>query len=799
MKIITKLLLLFVLFSLFVQSIMACGPFTVEPIFSFSRHADYPLNEFAKGKIGIVPTSYGRMSLFIFYRQLNNLPLSANEQTQYLKALNERIGTYIPDSAEEQPEPPAPQNNAIEQWKTSRAKVFAGDPKLETEKRLPDDYFTYTSCLDDAFRNAAKTLEARIAKNNINDEVKEWVNGQDAVFANCGEGNKTPANVPENSPEWLTKDRAYQIAAALLYAGKNPEARTEFFKIANDSKSPWNKTAKFVVARTYIREASFIDDSQADYSTTPNPNASNIAKQANDNVANLAKEQVYPISKSIDQKKSEKAELYQKAETTLREILGDNSMKDFHPSARRLLNLVGFRAKPLEQRRQLAVSLVQKGENPNFYNDLVDYVWLLDKVENDSRDAGLQREQKEAEKAGKDYDYNYDLKRQDIPQSELGADLTDWLFTFQADDGFAHAYSKWKQSKSLAWLTVTIIKATKDSTNLAEILSEADKIKSDSPAFATLRHHQVRLLIENGKKDEARQKLDEILVNFKNYPRSTQNEFTSQRMKLAENLNDFLKYAQRQAATFVWSDDANERGDDLKDSKELAVWKDRTMFDYDSVDIFNERMPLSVLRQAALSPNLPNHLKKFLVIAVWTRSFVLGNIAVQTEFTPLMNKFAPEFKVPAGTSEANSLLAIGRNPSIQIYVPVGYGRDDSDPTSIDSIRGNWWCAEKDSTADYPSFMTASQKSEAVAEQKKVASAGESATFLARSAVEFANKNMSNPNTPEILHLAVRSTRYGCKDANTLRYSKAAFDILHKRFPRSEWTKKTPYFFGEPEN
>ncbi len=807
MKKIACPLSLIILFSLFIQSVLACGPFTVDPLFSFNRHADYPLQDYAKGKIGIVPKSYGRMSLFVFYRELNNLPLSANEQAQFLEALTNRIGTHPKDDESETvTEPVIDKNSGEEQWKTSRAKVLAGDPKIEMEKHHPDEYFYYTSCLEDAFRNASKTLEARIAKYGINDDVKEWLNGQDAVFSNCGGVGKTPQSLSDNSTEWLRKDRQYQTAATLFYLEKFADARKEFGKIAKDDNSVWKNTAKFVMARTYIREAGFIDETSADYEAPPktidnaNSNSNTISGHPYGNAAN-APANYPPLKevKSADEKKNEKAELYQKAEEKLKDILADNSMKDFHASALRLLNFVEFRAKPREQRRELAKTLVQKGENANLYNDLVDYIWLLDTVENEASEAGRERENKEAVTAGKEYDYEYNLKRRDISNDELGADLTDWLFTYQTVDGFEHSYAKWKETKRLSWLVAAIAQATKDSPNLTEVLSEADQIKADSPAFATVRTHQIQLLIETGKPSQAKQKLDEILGNLKQYTRSTQNDFLSQRMQLAENLEDFLKYAQRQAATFVWSDDSNEEGDDLKDSKELKIWQNRTMFDFDSMVIFNEKIPLSVLRQAALSPNLPNHLKKFLVIAVWTRAFILGNQAIQQEFTPLMIKFAPEYKVSATTSEAMSLLTIGRNPALQPYVPIGYGRENSDTKSIDSIRGNWWCVEDTKTQSNSNFLTEAQKATALAEQKKLASSGESATFLARRAVEFANKNMTNPNTPEILHLAVRSTRYGCKDAQTLKFSKAAFDILHKSFPGNVWTKKTPYFFGEPEN
>jgi hypothetical protein len=49
--------------------------------------------------------------------------------------------------------------------------------------------------------------------------------------------------------------------------------------------------------------------------------------------------------------------------------------------------------------------------------------------------------------------------------------------------------------------------------------------------------------------------------------------------------------------------------------------------------------------------------------------------------------------------------------------------------------------------------------------------------------------------PEMLHRAVRTTRYGC-NRNGLHgvYSQAAFALIHARYPDSEWTRRTPYWF-----
>jgi len=47
---------------------------------------------------------------------------------------------------------------------------------------------------------------------------------------------------------------------------------------------------------------------------------------------------------------------------------------------------------------------------------------------------------------------------------------------------------------------------------------------------------------------------------------------------------------------------------------------------------------------------------------------------------------------------------------------------------------------------------------------------------------------------EGLYRAVRATRHGCGNDTKGKYSKDAFRLLQRRYPKSEWTKKTPYWF-----
>lgn len=749
----------------------ACGPFVLDVVFSLKSHPDLPLNGYTDGEIGIVPASYGPMSLVLFYRQLNGMSLNASEKIQAINAFENKI-FYL--KGLEDPTKPVDRNKQPESadaiWFKARAKVTGDKVEIENDKR--SGYVYYINCLPDAFRNAAKTLDDRVAKHDINDDTKEWVKGQDAVFANCGGDAAAPAELT-TGPDWLRQDRSYQIAAALLYQGKNAEARSAFETIAKDNYSPWNKTSRFVAARTFIREASLL----------PMPESGEPDPQA----------------------EATRRELLEKAAASLRAIIDDGTMSEFHASAARLLGLAKFRMTPNERRQELGNILTSKTNNENFYNDFYDYSLFLNRYLSTAEDAGRTRESAEAEKAGKQYDWNYQLKLRDVPVEAMNDHLSNWIFTYKAADGLGRALENWKTNRSLPWFIAAISKATADSPATPELLAAAEKILPGSPPFATVRFHQIRLLTAMDKIDAAKKKFDE-LGDISKMPVSTQNSFLALRAVFAANLDDYLKYAQRKPAIFNWGDDDREEPAELEGN--LAAWKDRAMFDADAALFLNERVPLSVLKHAAVNEQLPAHLRRMLVIATWTRAFVLKNTAVEREFAPLVASHTktdmPQFATHAAATgaverEATALLAILRNPVVQPYTEVGYGREDSVPTEIDSIRGNWWCGENHSDKSgiaFPTFLTAQQTATAKSEKDQLIAFGESATMLTRRVIEFATKNPTHPKTPELLHLAVRSTRYGCTDDNTGKVSKQAFDILHTRYKASPWTKQTPYWFGK---
>jgi hypothetical protein len=66
--------------------------------------------------------------------------------------------------------------------------------------------------------------------------------------------------------------------------------------------------------------------------------------------------------------------------------------------------------------------------------------------------------------------------------------------------------------------------------------------------------------------------------------------------------------------------------------------------------------------------------------------------------------------------------------------------------------------------------------------------------LSREAIAWANAHPQDPRVPEALALAVKSTRFGSTDQQTGELSKAAFELLHRRYPKSTWADETKYWF-----
>jgi len=193
-----------------------------------------------------------------------------------------------------------------------------------------------------------------------------------------------------------------------------------------------------------------------------------------------------------------------------------------------------------------------------------------------------------------------------------------------------------------------ISKAEPANPKAPSLIGAAGKVNAASPAYATVEYHRLRLMIGGGKKDDARKELDQVLASKSSMPLSSRNNLLALRMSVATNLDEFLKFAQRSASALTIDEDGRELPEDLTgtedNSKQKTALLGKTMFDDDSTKIFNESMPLNVLKEAAQNKTLPDYLRRNLVIATWVKAVLLDKDDIAQAMIPDLQALVPEFK-----------------------------------------------------------------------------------------------------------------------------------------------------------
>jgi hypothetical protein len=249
----------------------------------------------------------------------------------------------------------------------------------------------------------------------------------------------------------------------------------------------------------------------------------------------------------------------------------------------------------------------------------------------------------------------------------------------------------------------------------------------------------------------------------------------------------------------------------------------KQFFDFDVVTTFNRHLPLSVLKEAAKSATLPVHLRRDLAQATWLRAVILDDFKTADDLVPtfksLLPQLAPllnEFLATNQPAEKKSIAFYAwlKFPGLEPVVDQGIGRE-TELNVRDQYRDNWWCSaaissdpqitadENDSPISFtaeankaPAFLSTAETTAAAGEYSTLKALGAGPNYISRQVIEWANRNPKDPRVPEALHLAVYTTRYGCTDKETARWSKAAYDVLHRKYPNSTWAKRTKYWFKD---
>jgi hypothetical protein len=421
-----------------------------------------------------------------------------------------------------------------------------------------------------------------------------------------------------------------------------------------------------------------------------------------------------------------------------------------------------------------------------------------------------------------------------VPENLRTDELTDWIFTFQTtdDDSYAHALSRWQASNSDLWLMTVLTKANAESPEIKAVLEKAGQVSRDSPAYVTVAFNCARILSAQGNAVAARKFLDAVLNSPAEMPVSARNEFLKLRLKLAENLAEFLKFSQMKAYGFNESGDVGTI-DDLKAEqkswfnpkyesttreeydqevderfKEEKKWSGRWMIDEPTATLINDNFPVAMLIEVEKSPALPDYLRGRFALAVWVRAILVDDEKTAAAMLPEVVRLEPRFEplLTPYKTDPNSQLKkdaaiylIMKNPSLTPYIEAGLGRTDNEFNAFDA--NDWWCAPYDAgegpgadgaTAkpERPAFLTESQTATARAEGAKLKEIGDAPKYLGGYALAWAKRSPADSRVPEALFITYEAngwTKYGCGNNEELQKTISAY--LRRRFPQNEWTRK----------
>ena len=410
-------------------------------------------------------------------------------------------------------------------------------------------------------------------------------------------------------------------------------------------------------------------------------------------------------------------------------------------------------------------------------------------------------------KAVTDYTHLWDLqeqKRAEVPAA--ASEITDWIETFQHGNA-PHAIERWRATKSMPWLVAALTAAKTTDPAVPDLLAAARQIAPDAPAYATATYYGILIRIFRGETDAGREWADRALTTRQ--LDSTVNLLRAERLRLARNWDEFLRFGPRKpvgiAIEYLGSDDP------LEGNPGLA--KQTSALDVDFTLPMNTVGPLKRWEAAAAGNALPREFQAQIAQAGWVRAVLLDDRTLARalarragDLNPALEPAMRDYLAQTGPAAAHftAVFWMLRMPGLIPELRAGVPRRES-PGKIDDFRDNWWLLGKQPALGElyesgqngpPDFLPAADRAEGEQQSARLEqTAGNGVTYLCDAAIAWARAHPQDPRVPEALHLAVRATRYGLgADKESSGYSKEAFDLLHRRYPNSPWTKQTKYWY-----
>jgi len=745
-----------------------------------------PISDLATGSLGVVESSWWRKPLLLAWYRFNGQPIPA----QALDAFEYRAPSDTISAGH------------MLLWLTE-AKAVGGvatpeNVAADTPSVTGNQWDRFENCPNAAWEQARRTLAERSrAWGADSPALHDWLKVQHRVFARCPLGptyfrkdlaqgervnllytqkfvlpDMTLPDPPAKAPALLIKDRAYQRAAALLYEGNYQAAEDAFKKIAQDEKSPWQEWGMYLAFRARLRSIQMTAPADNFYDPCQTPEC---------------------LQRRADARRLKETESKRLRDEVARAISAAQSAKKLAEAGRLsdLDALIGARLDPAKRFAELAAVLT-----------------------NASVDAA------ETRRAATDYLL---LHRQFAPSEPMGEWLAGLINGY--DPTLAPCRSgaatpvprspypestesecrrlQWSQESrrrfdqgptQYAWLFSAAALAQRSDPHVGKLLAAMEKTPEEHPGAATFMLQRLRL---GGREDGLR--LAAALLERPDISRdySARNRVRESRFWHAASLSDFCRDARRESGI------AFDRDTLLRTEAPNPKAEPNWGWDYDTAWVLNYELPHPALIESAQHAECLPSLRTVAASIAWSRAILRQDVAGARQAGALWSK--GKVKGEGNPPGIARVLAISDDRAFLLEggLMIEGARTGGTCRMAAPQAGGYTPDYVEVVGDLPSILghfakgmlTPAQYAQWQRERQVLDALPDLDSAWMQNVLAFAEAFPTDARVPGLLRDAVYRTRMNwCAESSAGKLSKAAFDLLKGKYPKSREALTTKYWF-----
>ena len=743
---------------------------------------DIALSRYASGDLGVVMNSYNRLYLHAAWRSVmlgaDGARKAPGAETGLLRAIGNRQGGWV-DASEGA--------GGYKQWEQAVGAAL----KRPTPAPKPGSslVYGYINCPITSYSFAITTLNALAKRSDATPErLAAWVATQRQVFRICGDDPDStrspyerpkpvipqPAELPASEALYWRQMQQYQLASAAFYSEDYARASSLFAAIGTTARHPLRGWGEYLSLRAQSRAAVYLPEDQ----------------QWNEAQA-IRKEGPEAAAARLATQQKKLATI----QAAIASILSNPELAPLHEASRAIGRSMQVHLTPTLRFAELSKLLDDPRANPYTDDHLGDWRVLANDLL--QAPAGGQADQRDAWRAS--------------------ASFVDWIQTVQQCHEYqakrscaveqAHALALWQryakegnQPQARTWLLASAMLASKLTP---EQEKAALQVPASAPEYLTLRHALTRHYRLAGQADKARALADAALTSpalAAVQSASARNQFLQERFAVATTPADAAKYLMRMPAIDLDAD-TGELAKNRETRPDIAADGQRWL---------NSGLSADDLLLVAAQVELPPAWRARIATAAWMRFDLLGQqeaalaASKQVEqIMPALAGTAAEYRKQPGAAERHHALMLGAlrfgmSPAFQ-----GNALTDQ-PRAQEETLADMWCKLpakagaayfENTEAEYSLAMP--NLGDTTSRDQQLAQLGTLKTatgYIGDSVLARARTQPDDPDLPWLLYVTVQSTRGGCLDADVKTLSRNAFSLLHKRYGKTDWAAKTPYFY-----